>query len=121
MHSAHRPSEANMHYLLLCIAFFMASTTGDEIRDVKVAVGRALETMGEWLQNEDSPGTEEERAALQEVLRQIAQIRAKDADLEEVDPYIWAKVTEVATSIAKKVVIAFVTQQAIGLIGGAIG
>ncbi|XP_075535455.1 uncharacterized protein LOC142571042 [Dermacentor variabilis] len=110
-----------MHCLLLCIAFFVASTTGDEIRDVRVEVGRALETMGEWLQNEDAPGTEEERAALQEVMLQIAEIRAKDADLEEVDPYIWDKVTEVATSIAKKVVIAFVTQQAIGLIGGAIG
>ncbi|XP_037561713.1 uncharacterized protein LOC119441072 [Dermacentor silvarum] len=110
-----------MRGLMLCIALLVASTTGDEIRDVRVEVGRALETMGEWLQNEGAPGTEEERAALQEALRQIAELRAKDVDLEEVDPYVWDKVTEVATGIAKKAVIAFVTQQVIGLIGGAIG
>ncbi|KAL1414437.1 hypothetical protein MTO96_030286 [Rhipicephalus appendiculatus] len=114
-------SKPDMRCLLLCMALFVVSTTGDEISDVRVEVGRALKTMGEWLQNEGAPGTDDERAALQDALRKIAAVQANDADLEGVDPYIWDKLGEVATSIAKKAVVAFVTQQVVGLIGGSTG
>ncbi|KAH6937425.1 hypothetical protein HPB50_000112 [Hyalomma asiaticum] len=94
---------------------------GHEDSDVRVEVGRALKTMGEWLQGEGTPDTEEERATLQEALQQIMALQAKDADLENIDPYIWDTLGAVATGIAKKAVIAFVTQQVMGLIGGAMG
>ncbi|XP_049269222.1 uncharacterized protein LOC119385028 [Rhipicephalus sanguineus] len=110
-----------MRCLLLCMVLFVASTTGDEISDVRVEVGRALKTMGEWLQNEGAPDTDGERTALHDALRKIAAVQAHDADLESVEPYVWDKLGEVATSIAKKAVVAFVAQQVMGLIGGALG
>ncbi|XP_077513775.1 uncharacterized protein LOC144124776 [Amblyomma americanum] len=110
-----------MRRLLLLIALCVASCAGDEVKDVRVEVGRALEAMGEWLQHEGAPGTEEERAALSEVLRQIEELRSSGVDLEQVDPYIWDKISGVATNIAKGVIVSFVTQQAMGLIVGAMG
>ncbi|KAL3242344.1 hypothetical protein MRX96_021267 [Rhipicephalus microplus] len=91
-----------MHCLLLCMALFVASITGDEISDVRVEVGLCSEDHGQWLQNEGASWPDEELATLHDALLKIAVVKASDADLESVDPYVWGTLVEVGTSIAKK-------------------